>query len=60
MKRDVGRGLEGSRVQELVSLWRWGVHPPSTRMRSPAWKISERRRHNLEFLWQFYHVGMID
>ena len=28
MKRYVGRDLEGSQVQELVSLWSWGA-PPS-------------------------------
>lgn len=35
-----------------------GVHyPPSTRMRSPTWELSEPL--HLEFLWRLHYVGKI-
>lgn len=30
MKSHLGRGLEGSPTQELLSLWGWGALPPPT------------------------------
>lgn len=39
MTRYIGRGLEGSHVQELLSLWSWVNHPPVMWMCSPTQKL---------------------
>lgn len=44
MKEDTGRGLEGTRVQELLSPCSWSEPPPSGTCKcSPTSKLSEPR-----------------